>query len=302
MTALGRWLKHLLEQPASFWGWVLGGVSVCILGLALVQTLTGKSSTGSEAWTKLMETRDPGDMAEIAKQFPGSPAAEWALLQAGSTFFDRGLADLPNNRDVAKPMLKKALDAYEQVVKSAPNDSPLARIAALGKARTLEASFELPQAIEAYEQVAKNWPDTAEAEEAKQLAEALKKPEAAAFYKDLYSYAPTKVTLPQIDPSTMIPGLPGSSPGGSSPLSGSLPTLPGVTLDPGATMKVPLDLSAPAFKDAPVTLPEAVMKPKAAEAKLAAPADAKPVPAKPAAEAKPAPKTAETKPAASPKP
>ena len=46
--------------------------------------------------------------------------------------------------------------------------------------------------------MAKNWPDSPEAEQAKKLAEALKKPEAAAFYKELYAYSPPKVTLPPL--------------------------------------------------------------------------------------------------------
>ena len=68
----------------------------------------------------------------------------------------------------------------------------------IGKARCLEARNELAKAIEQYELVVKNWPDSPEAEQAKKLAEALKKPEAAAFYKELYAYNPPKVTLPPL--------------------------------------------------------------------------------------------------------
>ena len=42
----------------------------------------------------------------------------------------------------------------------------------------------------------KTWPDSAEASLAKQMAAELEKPDAAAFYKELYAYTPTKVTLP----------------------------------------------------------------------------------------------------------
>jgi len=103
---------------------------------------------------------------------------------------------MPNNRDVALPAFGKALALYEQVARDAPKDSFQARVAALGKARALEARYELSKAIEQYQLVVKSWPGTPEADQAKQLADALQKPEAAAFYKDLYAYAPTKMTLP----------------------------------------------------------------------------------------------------------
>ncbi len=49
----------------------------------------------------------------------------------------------------------------------------------------------------------KTWPDSAEASLANQMAAELEKPGAAAFYKELYAYSPTKVTLP---PVTLPPG------------------------------------------------------------------------------------------------
>ncbi len=108
------------------------------------------------------------------------------------------MGDLPNNRDVAISNVKKALELYEQIAKEAPKDSFQARAALFGKARCLEARNELSQAIEQYELVANNWPGSPEAEQAKLFAEALKKPEAAAFYKELFAYSPPKVTLPPL--------------------------------------------------------------------------------------------------------
>jgi hypothetical protein len=316
MTALGRVVKHLLEKPASFWGLVLGGTAAVLVALGIWSAMSGGRVAGSEAWAKLNQSRDPGDLAAIAKEYPGSPAAQWALLQAGATYYNRGLDDLPNNRDVALPTLKKALDAYEEVIKSAAKDSPQARIALMGKGRTLEARNELPQAIETYEVIVKTWPDTPEAAEAKGYAAALQKPEAAAFYKELYSYAPSKLGLPSAPPDAMK-SLLDLAPGASSPLGGSFPQLPGMDLKPGETVKLP---GAPGRSETPFALPDAVMTPTTestpATPKPVAPAEAKPAPApakpaetKPApapakpADAKPAPapaKPAETKPAPAP--
>ncbi len=91
----------------------------------------------------------------------------WALLQAATEYHNLALADLPNNKEVALPLFKKALALFDQVAKEAPKDSFQARAAVWGKARTLEAQSDLPLAIEQYELVAKNWPGTPEADQAK---------------------------------------------------------------------------------------------------------------------------------------
>ena len=302
MTALGRVVKHLLEKPASFWWTVLGGTAVVLLAIGIWSSTTGARVVGSEAWTKLGQSKDPSEMVAIAKDFPGSPAAEWALLQAGANYFNRGLDDLPKNRDAAEPMLKKAQDAYEEVVKTAAKDSQQARVGMMGKARTLEARNHLSEAIEAYELLAKTWPGTPEAIEAKAFAEALKKPEAVAFYKELYSYVEPRATLPPPGASGMPTGIMELAPGASSPLGGSFPLPPGMDLKPGATMKVPVGPKVPSVVETPVSLPDAVVKPKASTApatpKPATPKPAAPAEKKPAAATAPAAKPADTKPAA----
>jgi hypothetical protein len=100
-------------------------------------------------------------------------------------------------------------------------------VAALGKARALEMRNELSKAIEQYQLVAKEWPDTPEAGEAKRYAEVLKDPQAASFYKELYAYAPTKVTLPP-DGTMNLP-----LPGAGLPPGGAM--APGVNPGPGAS-------------------------------------------------------------------
>jgi hypothetical protein len=208
MTALARLTQRLLREPRKYLSWVLG-VLVVVLGAVAISNYSTVVRSGSSAiWEKLDTAKTADDRISLAKEYPGSPAANWALLQAAGEFYNQGLADLPNNRDVAGPLFKKAIALYDQVTREAPKDSFPARVAALGKARALEASYDLPKAIEQYKLVAQNWPGTADAAEATELAQALEKPEAAAFYKELYSYTPTKFTLPPSG-TTTIPSFPG---------------------------------------------------------------------------------------------
>ncbi len=233
MTALGRLAHHAMLEPRRYLGWpavIIGGL---LLALIVSKLMGGGTPNQSDVWSKLELARTPSERVDIAKANPKSPAATWALLQAASGYADQALADLPNNKDTALSASKKALDLFDQVIREAPHDMPQARIAALGRARVLEMRNALPKAIEQYESVAKEWPDSPEAAEARRYAEALKDPQAAAFYKELYAYSPPTVTLPPEGTVTFPPSGLGSSisddllkpgPAAKTP-SGSLPSL-----------------------------------------------------------------------------
>ena len=196
MTALGRVTYHVLQDPRKYSTWALSLLLGILAVIFLVNFSSGGRSQSTQAWAKLEAAKKVEQRVEVAKEFPKSTAATWALLQAASEYFGVAFADLPRNPEVALQGFKKALNLFEQAYREAPKDSFQARAALLGVARSLEASNELAKAIEKYELVAKNWPGTPEAEQAKQLAESLRNPDATSFYKQLYTYAPTKVTLP----------------------------------------------------------------------------------------------------------
>jgi tetratricopeptide (TPR) repeat protein len=245
MTALGRWTHRVLRNPKRYLGWAAAIAAGVFVLVAVWNLSTAGRSNTPEVWAKLESAKGKQERVDLAKEYPNSPVSSWALLQAAKEYYVDGLMDLPNNRDVALPSLKKALDLFDQVEKEAPKDSPQARAAALGKARTLEARNELTKAIEQYQFVAKNWPDTPEADQARQFAQALQKPEAAAFYKDLYAYSPSKMTLPDVN---LAPGgterLRGPSLGGFAP-----PAIPGGTSRPDSFLNLPLELAPPSLPE-----------------------------------------------------
>jgi tetratricopeptide (TPR) repeat protein len=230
MTALGRWTHRAIRNPQKYLGLlavICGVVLVVLVGWNLVG---GGSSRSSEVWAQLETAKKADDRITVAKEHPDSPASTWALLQAATELYNQALGDMPNNRDVALPMFRRALDLFDQIARETPKDSPQARAAALGKARTLEARNELAKAIEQYDLVASTWPGSPEAARAKQLASELKKPEAEQFYKDLYAFAPTRVTLPGFGSQNLdVPITTGVVPDGKSAPSmktGLLPELP----------------------------------------------------------------------------
>jgi tetratricopeptide (TPR) repeat protein len=240
MTALGRLVHHVLQEPRKFSTWALS-LALGVLAVVVIWNLTtGRQIKSSEAWTKLEAAKKAEERLDVAKEFPNSPASTWAQLQAANEYYNLALADLPNNRDVALPLFKKALDLFDRVASEAPKDSFQARAAALGKARSLEARNELAKAIDQYELVAKNWPGTPEADQAKLIAEGLQKPEAAEFYKELYAYSPTKVTLPPYEKEQVDLPPTGINPPGDKMTPPPRPT---------PAVKIPLDLAPPTVEE-----------------------------------------------------
>ncbi|MFI5459960.1 MAG: tol-pal system YbgF family protein [Isosphaerales bacterium] len=235
MTALGRLTHHVLQDRKKLSTWAVGIAAGALVLVTGWNFATRGRSTTTEVWSKLDTAKTAEDRVDVAKQYPDSVASTWARLQAANVYFSDAIKDMPNNTDVARPNFKKALDLYDQVAREAPKDSFQKRAAEMGKARSLEARFELLKAIEQYELVVKNWPRSAEAGQARQLAEALQTSEAAAFYKELYQYRPTTVTLPPFGserfnfpptgPTTKsnLPGLPSSL--SNLPLELAPPTL-----------------------------------------------------------------------------
>jgi tetratricopeptide (TPR) repeat protein len=232
MTALGRFTYHVIQDPRKYASWAIW-ITAGVVAVVAAWSIVNRSRTAtSDVWAKLEVAKKADERVELAKEYANTEASSWVLLQAATEYYNEALKDMPNNLDVALPLFLKSINFFDQVVAAAPKGSPQAREASLGKARALEARFELSKAIEQYELVARSWPDTAEATQAKQLAEIAKSPEAASFYKELHKYSPSKVTLPPLG-SERVP---------FSPLGGpSTSSLPGGPFDPNSLLNLPIE-------------------------------------------------------------
>ncbi len=271
LPVLARWFRYITEDRGRFFTF-LGIVFAAVVGLTILSSgLSLRRASTDEAWTELQLVKTAAEREKVAEKYPNTPAGRWALLQAATDFYNKGFSDLPNNRDVALPDLKKALGLFDKVLEQSPKDSPQARAAALGKARTLEARNEIEKAITQYEYVVKNWPDTDEAKQAGRQAEVLRRPESVAFYKELYAFKPAEVTIPPLgsgelnlptNPSSflqgsplMIPPPPPTASGATKAETPSMPELPTNVFSPtadaaakekGTKSELPLDLVNPA--------------------------------------------------------
>lgn len=201
-TILARWLKGVVAKgPAGWLPWV-AGLALVAAAMTAIGALLNRPPAGQEAWTELMvpPTIGPGattgyekfparvrPMLLVADQHPNTPAARWARLRAGLTLYEEGLRDLPNRKEVGRPLLEEAIKQFDAVLAEAGADAPEAEMAAMGKARALETRGELDKAIEQYEQVAAKWPNGRNAKLAAERAAKLQTPEAREFYENFYA-------------------------------------------------------------------------------------------------------------------
>ena len=126
MMLLARWTHRAMKNKTKFWGAIIG-VAVGLLALVLLRTVFVAGTSGAEeVWAQLETAKSAGDRVKVADDFPKSPASIWARLEAATEYYSEGFDSLPNSRDVALPLLKKALDNFDQVAREAPNDSPQA--------------------------------------------------------------------------------------------------------------------------------------------------------------------------------
>jgi hypothetical protein len=254
-TMLARWFRQTAEKGPKAWlpwvGVVLGAIALWVI----VANLRGGRSASAGSWEALMLAQDTDDRIKVGQEAPGLPGS-WALLQAAEARYQEAFGDLPNNRDVALPMLSNAHDLFRQAYEKAPADSVPRRLAALGMGRCLEARGDLEGAIQQYQTVARAWPDSDEGKQAARLAELLRKPESVAFYQKFSTYKPPEVTLPPRGTGTFdLPGMPDLPPS-HPPLDGPTVPAPGLGL-PDLTPPTAPDVPPPApTPEAPASTPD----------------------------------------------
>lgn len=198
-TLLARWLRRAVAKGPSFW-FLAGGSTIVVITLCyLISGLFAGSTETASSWRQLILAQGPEDFERIADSEAETPAGRWASLRVATSRYQDALRRLPGDREAARPLLSQALEGFEALEKDTKLDPMIRRLAAVGVARTHETRDELPEAIAAYEKVAQAWPDTEEGKGSAKRAEALKRPEAVAFYKKFSTYTPPRpgsTTLP----------------------------------------------------------------------------------------------------------
>lgn len=160
-------------------------VGLLFAGLALWASLSGQqaASRGAGWRAGLSAARDgnPAGLAEVARLYPGTPAADWADLTTADMAFEEGADLLFTDRGQAKKRLEEAAARYGQLMQGRTSRI-VAERAVFGLAKTNESLGKLTEARQGYEAVARDYADGACAGVAATRAATLARPAVAEWY------------------------------------------------------------------------------------------------------------------------
>jgi hypothetical protein len=217
-TVLERWMWLALDKGRAFWLKIAGGVILVALAALLLGRLRAGDPAVAESWKEVLLATSADEQRKIVDEFPDTKAALWTKLRLAEEQVNRAFIQMPASRDEALPLLKRASDLFVEVQEDSHDDPTLQMLATYGHARALEARNDLKRARDEYAKVAETWPDTEQGKKSAELVKILDDPDTIAFYKQLYEFKPTEMTLDPAGRGTF------NLPTGHPPLDG--PTIP----------------------------------------------------------------------------
>ena len=122
--------ERLLEASRPYWGQIALGVCVLLLGYVLVSYfLQSSQNSAAEPWQQLDRSlnqfgisQNVDSLKQMENDFPNDKATNFALQIAGDYEMNRGLQQLPTDREGAIKLIKRAKESFQKVY-DAPNTS-----------------------------------------------------------------------------------------------------------------------------------------------------------------------------------
>lgn len=120
--------ERLLEASRPYWPQIALGVCVLLLGYVLVNfLLLNSQNSAAEPWQQLDRSinqfrvsQNVDSLKQMENDFPNDKATNHALQIAGDYEMDRGLQQLPTDREGAMKLIKSAKESFQKVY-DAPN-------------------------------------------------------------------------------------------------------------------------------------------------------------------------------------
>ncbi len=184
-TELEKWLNAVLSKAEPYSNQILMGfIAATVIAVVGIFWLRSTGEAASAGWTEYVANEAPDDYKEVAEEYPDTPVATWAQLQAGRLYLSEGLNAALSNRETSDKQLNNAKDSFETILKKTNAPAAAREEALAGLASTLEAlsDSDTGPAIKAYEELLQEFPETTHGPWAQRRIEALKTGEAQNFY------------------------------------------------------------------------------------------------------------------------
>ncbi len=161
-NVLADWLADTHERTKPYQNAILGGLillAALIVVAAVWRTMAQRQAARAwGAYFRAIQTGQPGDLEDVAGDYPGSHVAQWSATAAADLRLALGCNLLFSDKPSALHELRRATDQYLQVLQQSREATLLER-ATFGLARAYEAQLDLQRAAERYQQVADRWPE-----------------------------------------------------------------------------------------------------------------------------------------------
>lgn len=175
-------------------------LALVVVGLIAYKWTSAQSARKeAAAWDAAFSSMAQGDTAgldQIAEDYSGTMAAQWAAVVAADLQLAAGCQDLFTTKATAADQFQKVQEKYTEVLKSSRVPA-IRECATFGLARTYESMAgtrrsqeDLARATEEYAKVVKEWPNGAYAKLAQTRLSALEQTSTMQFYDALAAWEP----------------------------------------------------------------------------------------------------------------
>lgn len=192
-------LNHWLDRIEPYSNHILGGVVVATLvAVSLILWSRSSAATSDEGWMRISQARTAEQLEQVADQYKGTPAGDWATLSAARMSYTQGIETSLTDRKSSDESLKQARELYDRLLKA--KVSPDLREEALkGMGLTLESvsGADVSKAVEAYETLIKEFPNSPFKDYAAFRVADLKNPQASEFYAWFRKQNPKPAARPE---------------------------------------------------------------------------------------------------------
>ena len=186
--------ERLLEASRPYWPQIALGVCVLLLGYVLVSYfLQNSQNSAAEPWQQLDRSisqfrvsQNVDSLKQMENDFPNDKATNFALQIAGDYEMDRGLQQLPTDREGAMKLIKSAKESFQKVY-DAPNTTKTVmqqRRSLYTLAYAAESLGEFAEAKTLYSKYTEEAPDSILFKDAQRGLARVTNPKFIALYKE----------------------------------------------------------------------------------------------------------------------
>jgi hypothetical protein len=235
-------LGHWVEAARPYTNAILAAILIVVGSIGVyVVAQRRTAASNAQAWEEYFVAFSQHrriKLEDLGEAYAGTPVGAWSLCMAADMALEEGSEELFRDKALARDILRKSVDQYQQVIGETQEDT-LLKQAWFGLARAHECLGELKQAEEEYGRLVAKWPGTPLATAAEARSKDLQRHETKEFY-DWFAKQDIRKRV-QSGPGT---------PGFRAPFD--FGTLPGSSGDTGGSPASPSDDGAsPSSSEAP---------------------------------------------------